>query len=261
MNGYLEYKYESWNQFVIHNDYFSEDMGFVFRGQRDAGWKLETTLDRLVKNLDPDNVYIRNPYNDIFKKFVKSIRGRTGIDKSTNLNEDEIWALGQHHGLATPLLDWSNSFYVALYFAFENQTKSESGYRSVWAFHTCSNVTKAMEEFNNNKEPKDQFKFVDPVSDENPRLVSQSGLFTKQPLRNDFNLVDWVQNNFIGERSPYLIKIDIPEHERLRILKQLKMMNVHAATLFQDLEGSAKYCNLELELLKDKNRQFIVDGR
>ncbi|PIB16920.1 FRG domain-containing protein [Vibrio rotiferianus] len=251
-NGYKEYKYESWDDFVAHNDFFSEDMGFVFRGQRDSSWKLETTLDRHVSRLDPNNVFLRNPYEEIFEKFVKSIRGRTGVEKSVDLNEDEIWALGQHYGLATPLLDWSFSFFVALYFAFEEQAEPTTGYRTVWALHTCSNIQNAMACFNEGKESKDQFKFVDPLSDENPRLVSQSGIFTKQPLRREFNLIDWITTNFDGVYNPYLIKIDIPSSERLRILKQLKMMNVHAATLFPDLEGSAKYCNAELELKKDK---------
>jgi hypothetical protein len=41
-------------------------------------------------------------------------------------------ALAQHHGLATPLLDWSSNPLVAIYFAARNETKKDG---VVYALH------------------------------------------------------------------------------------------------------------------------------
>jgi hypothetical protein len=44
------------------------------------------------------------------------------------------WALMQHHGAPTRLLDWSTSPYVAAYFAVNQQSSDENG--ALWCF--CS---------------------------------------------------------------------------------------------------------------------------
>jgi hypothetical protein len=51
--------------------------------------------------------------------------------EETNLSEWEIFALMQHHGLPTRLLDWSESALVALFFALISEPKSTT-YRAVW---------------------------------------------------------------------------------------------------------------------------------
>jgi hypothetical protein len=57
------------------------------------------------------------------KNFRLSIRGRVDNGILSDTNDEELWAIGQHHGLATPLLDWSLAPYVALFFAFEPLAK------------------------------------------------------------------------------------------------------------------------------------------
>ena len=91
------------------------------------------------------------------------------------------WSLGQHFGLATPLLDWTESPYVAAYFSFAERTVSEEMTdRVIYAIDPVE-----IEKKNKVLEPSDRVEIIRPLLDQNPRLVNQRGLFTKLPLGND----------------------------------------------------------------------------
>lgn len=247
---YVEHRYESWQDFLNDNYYFADQMDFVFRGHGCSSWKLETTLDRLIHRLKP-NVDLDSTYDFVLKEFVKSLRGRSSVAKDVQTNSEELWALGPHYGLTTPLLDWTHSIYVALFFAFEDHTPSSTGYRTIWALSSSRWVVDAMASHNAKKNEKHWFNFLEPLSDNNPRLITQTGLFTKQPIQ--FYIISWAKENLPND-APYLIKIDVPDSERLKILRHLRLMNIHPATLFPETDGAAKYCNQKLELLSDKSR-------
>lgn len=248
-NPFITHTYKNWKSLLGDNQYFADDMGFVFRGHGDSEWALETTLDRLLTRINPLGIDLDSTYDFLLKEFVHSIRARSGVQKDLELNHEELWCIGQHYGLATPLLDWSKSLYVALFFAFENAAPSTSGFRSVWALNLCPFVRNKINEFNSGKDKKHHFIVTDPISDENPRLIAQTGLFTRQPLK--FSIVEWIKATLPPD-APYLIKINVLEPERHSILKHLRLMNIHHGTLFPDIEGAAKYCNQTLELLSGK---------
>lgn len=253
---FVEYEVKSWAEIWDLSTYFAEDMGFIFRGQRCSDWTLETSLDRHLRRIKPEGINLDSTYDFVLQNFALSLRGRSDVNKDHISNIDELWALGQHYGLATPLLDWSRSLFVALYFAFEDFNESESGYRSVWALNISAKVLAVMNKFNEGKEENKQIRIVEPLSDSNPRLISQSGLFTKQPI--DFNIPDWIVDN-LPHDAPYLMKISIKEEERLKILTSLKLMNIHPGSLFPEPDGAAKYCNLLLELLSNKNKAYLLE--
>ena len=246
-NGVLDVTLNNWLEFVEFSTFFSESMsGVYFRGQRDSSWGLTTTLDRFSATLDPR---VSGTYNKIFNDFMKAIRGKVEISRN---NKDEIWALGQHNGLATPLLDWTSAIFIALFFAFEEKESSSTGYRTVWGIHRF--LAERMEAFNNGKDEYSEFKFVDLMTDCNSRLLSQSGVFTKQPL--NFNVREWVEKELKGERKrPSMFKIDIPDSERERILKGLFMMNISHLTIYPDLIGASKYCLSQLEMMSHASSQ------
>jgi hypothetical protein len=105
----------------------------IFRGHALKEWKLSSRLERsfiLPKNRsdkkgDSQKESIKKFSKDWYDQVQKAIlnkfkflsAGLAGIDFS-NKSEDEIWAIGRHNGLITPLLDWTESPYIAAFFAF-----------------------------------------------------------------------------------------------------------------------------------------------
>ena len=79
-------------------------------------------------------------------------------------------------------------------------------------------------------------------------LVNQSGLFSRAP--NGVNLEDWIKANLAGEETYVLMKILVPNRDRTDCLRTLNRMNINHLTLFPDLYGASKYCNLYGEIEK-----------
>ena len=121
-NGYGQVKLSSWKYF---SDFVYQEMldyeTYIWRGHRCDNWELESTLDRLIKKAKIAKTKRWDFSRLHLEQFQYAVRGRRGPTPSVITNENEWWALGQHHGLATPLLDWTSSPFVAAYFAYINQ--------------------------------------------------------------------------------------------------------------------------------------------
>ena len=234
VNGVSSTSLTSWEEFHSIVNVMIDLPHYVFRGQRESNWLLEPSLARMLKN-HPDRSTLIAEH---LERFKHASRGRRGQNPPLILNDDYWWALGQHHGLATPLLDWTNSPYVALFFALEE--KSDSDHAIVFALNT----RRIMEALNLDElfgDPSDaDLTFVRPLSDENSRLVAQAGLFTRSPIEIDIER--WVSKRFAGEsKKVTLLKIFIPKNERIKCLKALNVMNINHTTLFPDLYGAGKH--------------------
>ena len=243
-HGILEIELSSWKYF---HDYITQEMlefhYYIWRGQRDSKWKLESSLDRILKKkLKKDRESLAEEH---LRDFKFSTRGRRGKNPGAVESENDWWSLGQHYGLNTPLLDWTESPFVALYFAMEKATKSSTGKRCVYALfpNADTEVDRGIRKRNG------KLELVRPLQDENDRLVSQSGLFTKVGL--GISIDDWIKSGFEGNtKNAYLIKIIVPENGRLECLRTLNKMNINHLTLFPDLFGASGHSNKKLEIGK-----------
>lgn len=246
--GVFEVKLSSWKYF---SDYINQEMldyvTYVFRGHGNSSWKLEPTLDRIIKS--PTSI----KRNEHLKAFKYATRGRRGTNPAVFTHENDWWALGQHHGLASPLLDWSESPFVALYFAaivaYANKTRNYSVFALSQGSIRLKNetiISDADIDLINNRKPT--VKIIRPLSDENNRLVSQRGLFTRGP--NNMDLESWVKRFYDNTNTMELIKITIPISGVRICLRYLNRMNINHATLFPDLTGATEFCNKLLTISK-----------
>jgi len=236
-----EVELRDWAEFKEYaSDNFSGRNGFIFRGQADRDWKLESTLTRLGQRVSGDlkpellsGAQLKN-----FKMRIRGLRG----NNPQPLDENGLWSLGQHYGLCTPLLDWTESAYIAAYFAFENSDSCKSGWRTIYALNRVGlNSKKA-------KSKNDDLEFLEPLQDDNKRITAQAGLFTKIPTGIDFET--WLRERNLEDN---LVKMNIENENRLEIINDLKLMNITGASIYPDLHGAATYSNMFLETLSDNH--------
>lgn len=281
--GVLRMTLSSWSKFVEyifargeHDQKDGEDQrlrieDYVWRGHRSSLWRLDSAFDRKKAGSRDD---ILGEHRRCFayaargrlREFGLSISELKDLIQRGILSENHLWALGQHHGLATPLLDWSTSPFVAAYFAFEEPSRLEDvdweetakGLPDGWDTIRDKLQTKdKLDEFQyhdrvvfglNYREvcKHTSLRYFSPLSSEHPRLVTQRGLFTF--AEDGVDIETSVRTNWHKDGNhPWLIKIDIPNGQREAFLRGLNLMNINRATLLPDIDGAARFCNLGLE--------------
>ncbi|HCD1293937.1 hypothetical protein BC490_18580 [Vibrio parahaemolyticus] len=215
-NGPLtaEVRCESWNAFIdfLHSENaVNLSDAYCFRGHASENWQLKSTLKRSLE-----------------------LNSASYLPSA----ENEWWALGQHFGLKTPLLDWTESPYVAAYFAF-NTEYHETENVAVWMLAKNINTYPEISRL----APNHHLEFLRPYLDENARLLNQRGLFVRTPEM--MCVSDWIAQ-FHQSGHIALAKVLIPAVEKKRVLSSLDKMNINHLTLFPDLMGAAEYANFKL---------------
>ena len=244
----MEIELTSWKYFY---DFVRQEMleysHYVWRGQRDSSWTLLSSFDRHM-TFKPKTSYAVQAKNHL-ECFKSAARGRRGNHPAKLDSDDEWWALAQHNGLATPLLDWTESPFVALYFAFEREQAPSSDKRAVWALGGISSKNNEIFAAHTGSGNPRTLDYVFPSQDENSRLVSQSGLFTRAPYGETVD--SWIQKNYSGITTlAPLIKIVMPNRDRPECLRTLTRMNINHLSLFPDLYGAGQHCNKKLSISK-----------
>jgi hypothetical protein len=266
----------SWNEFLA---WLNELEGhWCFRGQRESGWNLHTSLDRAVKrefrgpnSIGYDHLDRATVERDLLFRFQQQAhRYIENLPASDDLGS--WFALMQHHGVPTRLLDWTQSSYVGLYFALDEEPQGKEKRAAIWSINldwlenksddlllvepaTESRYPTARAEYFNQllklkRDEKPVIVKIDP-SRTNERMAAQQGFFLCSLLRQaSFNqiVMGMMMEGPEPPDQPVVRKLEIPIDLRIEFLKKLRAMNIHRASLFPDLDGFGRSLRLDLEI-------------
>lgn len=163
-----------------------EGDSWIFRGQSDANWPLETSLKRhcdlFPKNLqDPKKAESR-----LFREFRRRTHQYT-LNIPKEGDSLEWFSIMQHYGAPTRLLDFTYSMLIAAYFALERAP----GNCSVWAINARWANEKSALLFENSPE---YIFFKEPITEKTSSIFNQI-LMSDTPKRfvcplNPFRLTE-----------------------------------------------------------------------
>lgn len=234
---------DDFENFISKNHNALDDC--YYRGQQDASWKLEPSIFRKSDTIWKNR---REKLANHLRNFQLSARGKCSLpfDVPGKLDDDiELpwWALGQHYGLKTPLLDFVLSPYVALFYSFETESESDIAKRAIFVLD--------MNRIHSIEGDGDISKFmrkVNTLSHENERLIAQKGelIYIPDFIEPKYRTIESSLESFhsmYSKKEILLLKITLPNSERKTILQKCDLMNINRQTLFPDLTGASEYCN------------------
>lgn len=228
------------------------DQGFwSFRGQRNETWPLGP------HQLGGDESRRPEVFDNLHASFQNFKKRCMEFPQPDYLNEKNEWRwlfYAQHHGLRTPLLDWTSNPLVALYFAVENIIAKQGDdchepYGAVWCLKVSESNFVIPEDTKRKPAECHKWIMINPAL-VTSRLSRQSGKFSFHPQLDCKNIDTQPRRG-----NEELIKIVIRTRKSRRgkssknpsksIRNQLGIMNVHHAALFPDADGVAQFINHE----------------
>jgi hypothetical protein len=240
---------------------------WIYRGQKcddrlEGLYKLRTSLEKALTNCDHSRKKALRVETGLFRKFKRQ-SGQFLTHAPDQGDYMEWFALMQHHGAPTRLLDWTYSFFVALYFAVAELEKSQDG--ELWALDVTylkQRIERLFPKKSNRRcaetdDPNAQVygnfecmfmrrkpeKFVCSMNPYkfNTRLTIQQGLFLC-PGDTTVPFGENLETHFPSQKEldEHVRVFRIQSKARGELMQVLHRMNVGEASLFPGLDGFAK---------------------
>lgn len=239
---------------------------YIYRGHADADWTLQPSLERVI-GARWSAEYAKTCEDRSIGQFKSKFHlyDHVNVQPQSKL----AWlSIMQHYGVPTRLLDFTESPYVALYFALESYMPELSHDLAVFAID-YSAIMKCSTEYIEGIDgsfkatPKslsgwqdeafetvvDQFLYevawVTEPNQLNARLDRQAGTFLLSG--NPGLRLEKVLQSKIYSRVP-IIKYRIAPELYTGIFALLRKMNITSKSLYGDLDGLARWIRMELKV-------------
>ena len=198
---------------------------FMFRGQANAELPLVSSFDRTFSSAPTPNSDLEQLLIDNFRRECESENDL----KELTTNRDCLTALAQHSGVPTRLLDWSDSPYIASFFAFQGIVE-RSGEVAIWILDGKSKIWHA----------NLGVQVLSIPSWQNERMRHQAAYFTisKTPFRTLEEYVETFET--VDSTGDPLLKVTMPSDEARMALADLDLMGINHGSLLGGLDGKAK---------------------
>jgi FRG domain-containing protein len=246
---------ETWEQFQeeLKTRDISIDGRYLFRGQRNASWSLDTTLERrrlrdygfldyyrLICTVRPQiesftgTTWGTLPPDDevrqLSKEYQKFSLMLDGIDGT--FPAYSYMAYLRHHGFPSPLLDWTRTPYVAAYFAFRNADKDKV------AIYVYTERAGRIKVCSNNEA---QIHILGHYVQAHKRHFLQQCEYTICVSFTNTTCWNYAPHESVFSRNDpnqdVLLKFTIPAIERIKVLAALDSYNLNAFSLFDSDEA------------------------
>ncbi len=243
---------KGWEDFIEEVRFLTDgrEATFLYRGQTDSEWALSTTLERAGK--DDIRITDYNRLISVIQPAVETFTGTNwgvppyGLNDEDALKKYDEFSLGsfpaqnlysymvylRHHGFPSPLLDWTQSPYIAAFFAFREARNIPR--RAIYVF--CERPTGLKMTSNH----KPHIRPMGPYVTTHRRHFRQQSNYT---LCASYIQSEWRytshQRVLDEEHSDQdkVWKFTIPSTERLRVLQILNDYNLNAYSLFDSEES------------------------
>jgi hypothetical protein len=221
---------------------------WIFRGQADSSWTLIPSLLRKFKMHNISSDIALGIQRQLIREFLTKYKlfCSHDIPQFEGSYDFNVLAMMQHYSCPTRLLDWTNSPFVALYFAVESSFDVDG---ALYIFHESLVDKIVREKFNKLSDlPTDHILgnlhinsiYAAWTTFQTERNIFQQGLFTVSPnmMVDHEVLIDEILTQ--ANQKGHHFKLIIPKELKIEFLARLKSMNISADILYRSLDGLGK---------------------
>lgn len=239
---------------------------YIYRGHADSSWKLESTLERTIGERWSSEIACRfeDHYLNLFKSKYHIYNGGEHEPKSKL-----AWlSVMQHYGAPTRLIDFTESPYVALYFALEAYNPLLKNDLAVYAIDYASIMDESLKYISKRdsgfKKSRNEIAGLqDELFDDVVDRFSYEVVWITEPLELNAR-IDRQSGTFLisGDKEKRIeallasdmyknvsvLKFVIPYFIYENIYALLRKMNINAKTIYGDLGGLAKSIKMDMQV-------------